>query len=196
MKELGSNLKIFLWLTCLTGIAYPMLITLVAQLTMKDKAGGQFVTYQGRTISSLLMGQKFAGDSYFWPRPSAVDYNPLASGGSNFGPTSAALKKRVDEQRSKIMTSHNVEANLVPSELLFTSGSGLDPHISLSCAHFQLDRILKARGLDPTTEKAAIETLLNNFTIPRRLYVLGEPCVNVLQLNLALDKTYKTDRGK
>ncbi len=170
----------FLWLTLLTGLLYPLLITLIA-LTMKQKAEGNFVFTEGRRVGAELIGQKFESAKYFWSRPSAIDYNPLPSGGSNFGPTSAALKKAVDERREKWIKAHNRQD--IPAELLFASGSGLDPHLSLPAAYFQIARVAKARNLD----EERVKELIDNLAIRRRFGFLGEECVNVLLLNIALD---------
>jgi len=178
MNIASSTLKLFLWLLFLTGLIYPMVITLIGQTTMKTEASGDFLKVNEKIIGSKLIAQKFTSDKYFWPRPSASDYNPQASGGSNLGPTSSILKKDV-EQRRKTYTSENI-----PSELLYASGSSLDPHISLDAAYFQAPRIAAARKLDEEGIKNLIEsTSENNFH-----YLFGSPYVNVLVLNLALDK--------
>lgn len=187
-NKLWNNFKMFLWLTLLTGIAYPLFITGIAQLIMERQAEGSCIFVNGKIIGSKLISQKFESDKYFWPRPSAVDYNPLPSGGSNLGPTSALLKKTVEERKEKIAKAHHVEASQVPSELLFASGSGLDPHISPEIVYFQIERVIKARGLDSDSGKKALDDLIKRMTIPRALGFLGEPCVNVLLLNKALDE--------
>ena len=173
----------FLWLTFLTGIIYPLLITAFAQLTMKHKADGNFLTSKEKIVGAALIAQKFESDKYFWPRPSAIDYNPLPSGGSNLGPISAALKKAVDERQEKILKAHHVDKDKIPAELLFASGSGLDPHINIATAYFQIERIAKARGL----EGKDVKDLIDRMMIKRSFGFLGETCVNVLMLNQALD---------
>lgn len=189
MKKFRINLRMFFWMTTLTGIIYPLFITLLAQLFMKEKADGSFISSKGKIVGSAFISQKFESEKYFWSRPSAVDYNPLPSGGSNLGPTSTALKKAVDERREKILKSHSKsKKEQIPAELLFASGSGLDPHISVSCAYFQTDRVAKARGL--AEEK--IKQLINEQAIARPLGFLGEVCINVLRLNLALDEQEST----
>jgi potassium-transporting ATPase KdpC subunit len=174
----------FLWMTLLTGILYPFGITGLAQLIMKKKADGDFISHKGHLVGAVLIAQKFESDRYFWPRPSAVDYNPLPSGGSNLGPTSKALQKAVEERKEKILKIHNIDQDQIPSELLFASGSGLDPHISVSTAYFQIDRVAKQRGI----EGKEIKNLIDRMIIERRLGFLGEACVNVLVLNKALDE--------
>lgn len=185
MKKLWNNVRMFLWMSCLTGIIYPLLITATAQLTMKQKADGNFLSSKGTLVGATLIAQKFESEKYFWARPSSVDYNPLPSGGSNLGPTSAALKKAIEERKSKISKAHNLKDNdKIPVELLFASGSGLDPHITVPTAYFQVDRIAKARGID----KEQVKKIINDLTIKKPLGFLGEECVNVLLLNKTLDE--------
>lgn len=179
--KIWNNVRMFVWMTLLTGIIYPFLITGIAQMTMTQKADGDFVIVNDRRIGAALIAQKFESDKYFWGRPSSIDYNPLPSGGSNLGPTSAALKKAVDERKDKILKSNS--AKEIPSELLFASGSGLDPHISVATADYQIDRIAKARNLDAKI----IKQLVDQMTIRPTLGILGSPIVNVLILNKALD---------
>lgn len=193
MKKLWTGLRIFLWMTFVTGIVYPLVITGIAQMTMKRMASGDFIIVEGKPAGATLIAQKFQSDKYFWARPSSIDYNPLPSGGSNLGPTSAALKKIVDERKAVISKAHNLSANdKIPSELLFSSGSGLDPHISLPAANFQIDRVAKARRMS----EDMISKLVQKFTIKRRLSFLGEPMINVLKLNLALDELEENLRKK
>lgn len=184
MKKIGNNMRMFLWMTLLTGIIYPLLITSVAQLTMKHKVDGDFVISKDRIIGATLIGQKFQSDKYFWGRPSAIDYNPLPSGGSNLGPISAVLKRAVEERKTQLAQSHGVEPAKIPSELLFASGSGLDPHISIEAAYFQIERVAKARSL----EQKEVKKLMDSLLIRRSLGFLGEPYFNVLMLNKALDE--------
>jgi potassium-transporting ATPase KdpC subunit len=161
----------FLLMVCLTGIVYPLAVWIVAQTFMKDKADGSFIGSKG----SKLIAQKFTSERYFWPRPSSCDYNPLPSGASNLGPISPALKKQVDERRAMYHTAD------VPADLLFATGSGLDPHISPHGAYFQIDRISLARGI----KKEALTALVKAHI---EWSLFGRPCVNVLILNLALDE--------
>ena len=178
-----NNVRLFLWLTLLTGIIYPLVITVIAQLTMKQKADGDFLTSKENIVGATLIAQKFESDKYFWARPSSIDYNPLPSGGSNLGPTSADLKKVVEERQEKILKLHPVGKDKIPPELLFSSGSGLDPHINVSTAYFQVDRIAKARGVD----SQKIKNLIDNMVTKRTWGFLGEDYVNVLLLNKALN---------
>jgi K+-transporting ATPase ATPase C chain len=180
-----KSLRMFVWLSVLTGLIYPLIITALAQLTWKESANGGFITSKDRIVGAHLIGQKFQNDRYFWGRPSSNNYNSLDSGGSNLGPTSALLKKQVEER----MQAFSAERG-VPSELLFASGSGLDPHISPTAAFFQVSRILKARGDNREIKGDDVVNLIERLTEKRYFGFIGEPCVNVLQLNLALDERY------
>ena len=197
MKDIWSNLKMFVWMSLLTGLIYPLIITGVAQMTMKKKADGDLLAVNGKMIGARLIAQKFESPRYFWPRPSAVDYNPLTSGGSNLGPTSGALKKVVEEREITVAKAQGIsDKTTIPVELLFASGSGLDPHISLDAARFQLERVALARGLDENTRKE-LDKLIYNLSEGRYFGFLGEPCINVLKLNLALDEiTLEKQAGK
>ena len=189
MKTIFQALKLFLLMTILTGIIYPLLITLIAQTLFTNKANGSLISQNGKVVGSTLIGQKFTSDKYFWPRPSAVDYNPLPSSGSNLGPTSADLKAKVQSQRDSLMAA-NPGARSIPSDLIFASGSGLDPDISPEAAKYQLDRVARARKLDSEQKKKLIE-LVDNYIEPPDFNILGETRVNVLKLNLALDSTFE-----
>ena len=134
-------LRMFMWMLFLTGIAYPLCVTLISYVAMRHKAQGSLLTFEGRVIGSSLIAQKFESSQYFWPRPSAIDYQPLPSGGSNLGPTSRELKKEVEMRRSRYTSKQ------VPSELLFASASGIDPHISPEAAYFQSSRVANARHI-------------------------------------------------
>ncbi len=174
-------LKLFAWMVLVTGLIYPLFITVIAFITMPEKAAGSFTM----NSSSLLIGQAFESEKYFWPRPSAVNYNPLPSGGSNWGPTSAQLKQAVDERRRNIAALQDM-TQPIPSELLFASGSGLDPHISPETAYFQMKRVADSRKLGEQDRKK-LQELIHSFVEKRSFGFLGMPRVNVLKLNLALD---------
>lgn len=185
MTLFWQTLRMFLWLTLLTGICYPLLITSYAYLIMHNKSQGDFLLIDQKAVGAKLIAQKFANDKYFWPRPSANDYNALASGGSNLGPTSLDLKKAVEERKTRLAAAHpGIDPKQFPSELLFASGSGLDPHISPAAARFQIERIAKARNKD----KKYLSDLIDTHTTHRQFGFLGYPYVNVLELNLALDQ--------
>lgn len=188
MNSFWNSLRMFLWMTLVTGIAYPLLITLAAHITMHRQADGNMITVKDKVIGSRLIAQKFESDKYFWPRPSAVGFNPLPSGGSNLGPTSAALKKTVEERKAALLKGHPGDDAKIPNELLYASGSGLDPHISPVTAYFQIERIVKARGLDSKSGATDVTKLVDQMIEKRYLGFIGEPCVNVLELNLALDE--------
>lgn len=185
MRELRNAFKMLLWMVFLTGIAYPLIVTGIAQLLMHDRANGGLIVVKEKLIGAENIGQKFTSDKYFWGRPSAVEYNPLPSGGSNLGPTSTALKNTVETRKAALIKAVGTDANThVPSELLFASGSGLDPHISPKSAIYQMDRVLKARHLDTPREKLQVMELIESMT---EKPWFGNPVVNVLKLNLALD---------
>lgn len=170
-------IKIFLFMTVLTGIIYPVFITLIAWLAMPDLANGSLVQKGNQTVGSLLIAQNTTDDRYFWPRPSAIDFDPVKpSGGSNLGPTSQKLKDAVEERKKKI----GMDA---PSELLYASGSGLDPHISLEAAYFQIPRVAKAHSINEDELKKAIDSIVEG----RQLRFLGPRYVNVLLLNQSID---------
>jgi potassium-transporting ATPase KdpC subunit len=188
MKIIGQALRLFLILTLVTGIIYPILITVVSQIIFPDKANGSLLRIDGKIIGSSLLGQKFTENKYFWSRPSAIDYNPLPSGASNLGPTSQALRDSVGA-RKEVLKKSNPGFSVVPSDLLFASGSGLDPDISPEAARFQIERIANARGLDNDGKKKLIKLVENHIEQPD-FGIFGIPRINVLELNLALDSTF------
>jgi K+-transporting ATPase ATPase C chain len=187
MDAIWSILRIFTWMTLLTGLIYPLVITGIAQLFMSKEASGEIVFVGDKAVGAKLIAQKFDSEKYFWPRPSAIDYNPLPSGGSNLGPTSATLKKAVAERRAKILQLHQGAEEHIPRSLLFASGSGLDPHISVKAAYFQMKRVAAARGM----QVEQIKQLIDEQIVGRQFGFLGNPYVNVLMLNIALDKAMK-----
>lgn len=174
MKNLVTAIRLFLVLTVVTGLVYPLLVTGIAQVVFPRQANGD----------ASLIGQPFTGPRYFWSRPSATSppYNAAASSGSNLGPTNPALIERVRADVEQIQAAHPGKGP-VPVDLVTASASGLDPHISPAAALYQVDRVAAARGLDP----AAVRGLVEEHTEGRFLGVIGEPRVNVLRLNLALD---------
>ena len=176
MKTLIQSLRIYIVLTLLTGIVYPFAMTGIAQLFFPRQANGSRIIANGKLIGSELLAQKFESLRYFWPRPSAGDYATVPSGASNKGPTSTDLKKAIDERRKKF------KAN-APVDLLTASGSGLDPHISPEAARLQIPRVAAARNV--LIDK--ISALVDQAIEPPQFGFLGEPRVNVLRLNLALD---------
>lgn len=187
MTHLISHFKMYLWLTFLTGIAYPLLITGIGQLILKEKANGGFIGQEKSIVGATLIGQKFESDSFFWSRPSAVNYNPLPSGASNLSITNPDLKKMVEARKAVFKKYHQETELVVPSEFLFASASGLDPHITPQGAIFQIERILKARNWDEKKAKKPILDLIEQLTEKPVMGFLGEPHINVLKLNLALN---------
>jgi len=184
MRQLVSALRIFVILTLVTGLVYPLLVTGVAQLVFPHQANGSLIAVNGKVIGSELIGQPFAGPRYFWGRPSATTpaYNAAASTGSNLGPTNPALLDRVKADVERIQKAHPGKGP-VPIDLVTASGSGLDPHISPAAAFYQVERVAAARGLDST----AVRRLVEEHVEGRTFGILGEPRVNVLELNLALE---------
>jgi potassium-transporting ATPase KdpC subunit len=173
--------------TVLLGLLYPLAVTGVAQVMFPDKANGQLIVRNGVTIGSRLIGQPFTSPGYFRPRPSAAGaagYDAGASGGTNLGPTNKKLIDRVNGAAAAIATEN--PAQPVPIELVTTSASGLDPHISPRAAEFQIPRVARERG----AAVGAIRQLVTEHTEGRQLGFLGEPVVNVLELNLALDEKF------
>ncbi|MDR2998808.1 MAG: potassium-transporting ATPase subunit KdpC [Microbacterium sp.] len=190
LKMLWTALRITLILTVLLGIVYPLLITGIGQAALRDQANGSLVHRPDGTVAgSSLIGQSFTdaeGDplpQYFQSRPSAADYDAKASGGSNLGPESEKLTAQIDERRAQIAEFNGVAPEDVPADALTASGSGLDPHISPDYARLQIDRVATTRGMSAD----AVAALVESATAGRDLGYLGEPRVNVVQLNLALD---------
>ena len=173
--------------TVLLGIGYPLVITGLAQLISKDKANGQLITRNGIVIGSRILAQPFTGPEYFHPRPSAAGTNGYAadnSGGSNYGPTNQKLVDRVAGDVRSLQAEN--PGKPVPIDMVTASGSGLDPHITPANAEFQISRIAKARGIP----EADLEKLVSAHIEGRQYRLFGEPRVNVLELNLALDERY------
>jgi K+-transporting ATPase ATPase C chain len=185
MKTFRTAILLFFFLTVITGVIYPAVVTVVGGLAFPEQAAGSLLRAGDGTVrGSALIGQAFSDPKYFWPRPSATadfPYNPLASGGSNLGPTNPELLKAVAD-RVKSLQAGGL-AGPVPSDLVLGSGSGLDPHISLDAAIFQIPRVSRARGL----VEAKLRRLVQEQLEGRQLGFLGEPRLNVLKLNLALD---------
>jgi potassium-transporting ATPase KdpC subunit len=181
-------LKFLVVMTILTGIAYPFIMTGISQAIFPFKANGSLIMKNGKIIGSELIGQKFDSTIYFWSRPSAIDYNPVPSGASNYGPTSDKLKKQVTDRRKLFAVSNSLsDTTTIPKEMIFASGSGLDPHISPEAAMVQLDRVAKARNLNEN-QRRELKKLITAKTEGLQLALFGEPRINVFDLNLALDE--------
>jgi len=187
LRELRTAFLVLVALTGVTGVAYPLLVTGVAQLLFPSQANGSLLEVGGRAVGSALIGQPFDDPGYFWSRPSATasfPYNAAASSGSNQGPSSDALRDAVKARVEALRAADPGNAAPVPIDLVTASGSGLDPHISPAAARYQASRVARVRGLDA----GRVEALVAEHTEGRFLGLLGEPRVNVLELNLALDR--------
>jgi|SRR5579863_287931 len=177
---------LFLVLMGITGLLYPLAVTELSALIFSDPAGGSLLQKGGRLVGSRLVGQPFDDPRYFWGRPSATSpfpYNATSSSGSNLGPTNEALKKAVSDRIASLKAADPENKLPVPADLVFASGSGLDPHITPAAALYQAHRVARSRHLN----EDAIRALVEQHTEGRQLGLLGEPRVNVLELNLALD---------
>jgi K+-transporting ATPase ATPase C chain len=185
MKQIKTAISLFITLMVMVAVIYPLLVTSLSKLFFRWQAEGSLMrNSEGEFTGSALIGQPFSDPKYFWPRPSATaefPYNPMASGGSNLGPTNEVLIRLVSE-RVKSLQSSGIQGP-VPSDLVMASASGLDPHISLESALMQIPRIARSRGL---SEEGLRKIVLGNLE-GRVLGFLGEPRINVLKLNLALD---------
>lgn len=187
-RQIIISIKLFAVLTVLLGIVYPLVVTGVAQLVFRQKADGSLIVQDGKVIGSKLIGQKFDTAAYFSSRPSATDYGALPSGASNLGPSSSKLKQQVEEREKRwLQLNPQATPGNIPPEMLFTSASGLDPHISPKAALQQVDRIVQARHFDDN-QKQQLIALIGKLAEHPQFFVLGENRVNVLMLNLALDK--------
>ncbi len=196
-----AGLRVLIVFTVITGIIYPLVMVGIAQVAFKNQANGSMVTFKGRVVGSSLICQEFVnakGDplpQYFQPRPSAAvqpgnskDYgcDSLYSSASNLGPNNPVLIKEIEQRQKQISAFDHVPISQIPADAVTASGSGLDPGISLQNAAIQVDRVAKARGITP----AQVEALVRQYTVGRPLGFLGEPYVNVLLLNIALDTRY------
>jgi potassium-transporting ATPase KdpC subunit len=189
--QIRPALTVFVLLTLLTGVAYPALVTTVGLVVFPFRANGSVLERDGKPVGSELIGQTFDGPEYFWGRPSAttndgkdLPYNAAASGGSNLGPTNPTLHDAVRDRIKSLREAHPDQTGPVPVDLVTASASGLDPHISPAAAEFQVMRVANARGMSVD----ALRQVVAEHTEGRTLAVLGEARVNVLTLNLALDR--------
>lgn len=187
-RQIVISIKLFAVLTVLLGIIYPLAVTGVAQLFFGQKANGSLIVQDGKVIGSKLIGQKFDDTAYFSSRPSATDYNALPSGASNLGPSSSKLKQQVEEREQRwLQMNPQAAASHIPPEMLFASASGLDPHISPAAALQQVGRIAQVRHFDDN-QKQQLVALVGKLSERPQFFVLGECRINVLTLNLELDK--------
>jgi len=177
---------LFVILTAITGVVYPLVVTGIAQTVFPNQAGGSIVLKDGKPVGSALIGQSFSDPKHFWGRPSATapqPYNALASGGSNLGPLNPALTDGIKSRIEALRAADPTNKAPIPVDLVTASASGLDPEISLAAAYYQAPRVARERGLQPQIVTALISARAHR----RWLGILGEPRVNVLELNLALD---------
>jgi len=187
LKLLRQSFLIFLVFTVITGILYPLGITLLAQLLFSDKANGSLVQLKGTAVGSELIGQSFSDPKYFWSRPSATmpyPYNAASSVGSNYGPVNPQLIDGIRKRVSDLKTGDPQNTAPVPVDLVTASASGIDPHISVAAALYQIDRVARYRGINPER----LHSLVIQHIDDRQFGFLGEPRVNVLKLNLALNE--------
>jgi potassium-transporting ATPase KdpC subunit len=185
-KQTKQAFLLLLVFSILTGVVYPLAITGLAQAVFPKQANSSLIYRDGKPVGSVLIGQPFTDPRYFWSRPSAtapMPYNAESSGGSNLGPTNPALAKAVGERIAALRAADPDNKAPIPVDLVTTSASGLDPHISPAAAEYQIERVAKARNLDVQ----AVRQLVARHTKARTLGLLGEPRVNVVELNLDLD---------
>ncbi len=185
-KALRPAITLFLLITFLTGVIYPALVTLATQSLFPDKSQGSLVIKNGSVVGSRLIGQPFNDPKYFWSRPSATQpfsYNAAQSSGSNLSPANPALIEAIKKRTERLKAADPDKETLIPADLVTSSGSGLDPHISLASALYQLNRVAKARNIPPERAKEILDLHVENPL----LGFIGEKRVNVLMLNMALD---------
>ena len=186
-SQIRSALMLLLIFTGMTGLIYPLVVTGIAQLVFARQANGSLIVQNGQTVGSTLIGQPFEDPRYFWGRLSATSpypYNAAASSGSNLGPSNPALLDEVKTRIAALKAADPANTQPIPVDLVTSSGSGLDPDISLAAALYQLPRVARLRGLSETT----VRGLIDQYTQGRTFGFLGEPRLNVLELNLALDR--------
>ncbi|OGI29398.1 MAG: potassium-transporting ATPase subunit C [Candidatus Melainabacteria bacterium RIFOXYA12_FULL_32_12] len=188
MKELIKSIKIYLIFTILLGLVYPLAITAIAQITMPHKANGSLIKKDGSIVGSELIGQSFTKPEYFQSRPSAVDYNAAGSGASNLGPSSKKLMSEVKDRVQQVREENNLKPDQqIPADMVLSSSSGLDPHISQENALFQVSRISQLRKIP----KYKIKELIKENTDSDFIGIWGQSGVNILKLNLALDNAQR-----
>jgi K+-transporting ATPase ATPase C chain len=188
MKEsIFISIRLFMIMTVITGIIYPLCISAVSRIFFHEKAEGSLVKRNGLIVGSKLIGQEFDSAVYFWSRPSAVNYNPLPSGASNLSWSDRRLKEMAYQRKEAFIKENFLnDTTVIPTEMLFSSGSGLDPHISPLAARLQIDRIAKARNFDED-QKKKLAQLVDRMTEKPQFSLFGEERINVFQLNLEVD---------
>jgi K+-transporting ATPase KdpC subunit len=185
-KQVRPAVLVFVLLTVLVGILYPLVITGIAQLAFPAQANGNLIVHDGKVAGSALIGQPFTSPKYFWGRPSAtslVPYNAMGSSGSNLGPTNPALVDAVKARAAALNAADPMNTQPIPIDLVTASGSGLDPDISLAAAYYQVPRVARERNM----REQDVRALVSQYAEPRQFWIFGEPHINVLMLNLALD---------
>jgi potassium-transporting ATPase KdpC subunit len=195
LKSARTSVILVLLFTVLTGLVYPSIVTGIAQLVFPQKANGSMLTKRGMAIGSELIGQPFSSPKYFWSRPSATSpfaYNAGASSGSNFGPLNPALLEAVGKRASNLKDADPQNVKPLPVDLVTASASGLDPHISVAAALYQIPRVARSRRI----LESRVQALVGRYTEARQLGFLGEPRVNVLKLNIALDGLDSTSEAQ
>ena len=183
-RQLRYAIGFVVLLTVLTGVIYPLTVTGLAQALFRDRANGSLISDNGEVVGSELIGQPFSDPRYFWGRLSATEYDAAASSGSNYGPTNPALLEAIQARIDALKAVDPDNQEPIPVDLVTASGSGLDPHISIAAAQYQVPRVARYRGLS----EDEVSALVDRFTEGRQFGILGEPRVNVLKLNLALDE--------
>jgi K+-transporting ATPase ATPase C chain len=194
-KHIVTSILAVLVFTVITGLLYPLLVTGIAQVAFPGKSNGSLLKRDGKTVGSELIGQPFSDPKYFWSRPSATSpfpYNAASSVGSNYGPTNPALLDEVQGRIADLKKADSLNTLPIPVDLATSSGSGLDPDISIAAALYQVPRVARCRGLS----EDRVRVLVDASTVGRTLGILGEPRVNVLNLNLALDESAAKAGGK
>jgi potassium-transporting ATPase KdpC subunit len=186
--QIWKAFKVLTIMTILTGIIYPVLITVLSRVFYNHLSNGSLIISDGNVIGSELIGQKFDSAAFFWSRPSAIDYNPLPSGGSNLGPTSDKLKNLVADRKTHFIHDNLLDPDAaIPSEMVFGSASGLDPHISPVAALMQVERICLVRNFSAAEKEKLLEVINKQIEKPQYM-IFGEARINVLLLNLELQK--------
>ena len=187
-KQILISVKFLFLFTLITGIIYPLFVTTFANLLFNDKANGSLIKQNNEVIGSLLIGQAFDSSAYFWSRPSAIGYNPLPSGGSNLALTNGKFTQQITDREQYFLRANGLPPGTnIPSEMVFTSGSGLDPHISPEAARLQVDRIAKTRNFS-IIQRNKLQILIKKCIEEPQFNLFGQERINVFILNLELDK--------